>query len=969
MSLTRWMAALVGVGSLLATALPAVSAPAHAQAADGVREGSSHVPDSTYGDPCEARTPIDLRSLTVEDLFEHDRARVVEGTVRVEAAFCAPVPDATARAIRVDLYPRLDGPDGPDYSETASRTLVMGYDGTRWTWQLRSGTSTVSSGTAAPVGDAGRRTGIVADVPACDLAAASGARCDANRNLPTSPVGPLPPLSIRACTQDVDCGPSYRTVNGTTGDDPAPELATVDYLPGPRYYQLTYPSICQVGGVARTQQRTSPTEIIATAHAAPTLVEAGFTRLADLPDGRVRLHGSLAAAERLVGDAQVEPVLLRRAEATPNDPYYAPGGPGGETGQWSLRRIGFETSYGIARGEGTRVAIIDSGYDGRHPDVGGRAVAVRDFVGTRDGGVGGDLDRNADSDLNGHGTFVASMVAAATDNGAGMAALASGSRLLVARVFDAEGCASDGAVVDAMAWAVNAGADALNLSLGGSGTSPALEVAGIDASFSGAVPVAAAGNSGTSRLEYPAAYSSYISVAATGYAEGSTEDPVASYSTRNNEVDIAAPGGTNSGLAATRDILGACWLGPLEGHGFCRESGTSFAAPLVAASVAVARSIDPDRTAPGVVQLLTDTALDIRSAPGTTTGWDDRTGAGRLDIGKATSLLSARKDTLDDLPDSATATTASIAASKATFPAGSARHVVLARDDVFADALAGAPLAGDEGPILLTPRDRLSPRIRTELQRVLSRGGRVWMLGGEAALSSQVVADVRAAGYAPARLHGRTRVETAVAVARQVGLGPTGEVLVASAANWPDAISGGVYAAEVGAPLLLTWPDTASPERSPGVLQTVRDLRATEAVVLGGDAAVSGKVFAQLQQLTKTKRVAGTSRFSTATEVARVLWGRGAYAPNQGFVTVNGDRADGWAMGLVAAPVAARADAPLLMINDGLTTDEPSRYLRNTLRYRLDRPAEALHVGPFTATAEPVTRAYTPQRLRELLGG
>lgn len=960
MSATRWMSALLGLASVVVAAVPATAAD---------RRAESHVPDSAYGDPCEGTTPLDLRRLSLEDLFEDDRSHVVAGTVRLEASFCAPVADATVRAVRVDLHPRLDRADGPDYSETARRAIVVGFDGTRWTWTLREGATTVASGAAAPVGDAGQRTGVIADVPACEVAAASGVRCDATRRLSGGPVGPLPPLSLRACTADVDCGPSYRTVGSVTGDDPTPQRASVDYVPEPRYYQLTYPSICQVGGVARTPQRTSPTEVIAAPEAVDTLVAAGFTEIARLPDGRARLRGSLAAAERTVGEDAVEAVALRQTDAAPNDPYYAATGPAAPTGQWDIRRVGVETSRTYGTGEGTRVAVLDSGFDGRHPDLSGRAIAVRDFVATRDGGIGGDLSRTGDSDLNGHGTFVASMVAAATDNAAGMASLAPSSRLLVARVFDAEGCASDGAVVDAMAWAAASGADAMNLSLGGSGTSPALEVAGIDAAFSGAVPVAAAGNSGTTRFEYPAAYPSYVSVAATGYADGPGEDPVASYSTRNSEVDIAAPGGTNSGIASSRDVLGACWLGPLAGHGYCRESGTSFAAPLVAASVAVARSIDPDRTSLGIVQLLTDTSRDITSAPGTGPGRDDRTGSGRLDIGRAAQLLSARRDTLDLLPDTATPTTASVAASRAAFPAGSARHVVIARNDVFADALAGAPLAGSDGPILLTSRDRLDAPVRDELRRVLSSGGRVWLLGGEAALSSRVVSEVRAAGYSPLRLHGPTRVDTAVAVARQVGPGPTGEVLIASAANWPDAISGGVYAAEVDAPLLLTWPDSAAPARSPGVLQAVGDLGATEAVILGGDAAVSGAVFGQLDQMVRTRRVAGATRFATATEVARTLWGRSSYAADQRFLVVNGDRADGWALGLVSAPLAARTDAPLLLVNDGLATSEPSTYLRDRLRYRIDRPAEGLVVGPVTATNEVFTRAFTAQRVRELLGG
>ncbi len=507
-----------------------------------------------------------------------------------------------------------------------------------------------------------------------------------------------------------------------------------------------------------------------------------------------------------------------------------------------------------------------------------------------------------------------------------MAALAPGARLLVARVFDAEGCASDGAVVDAMSWAASSGADALNLSLGGPGTSPPLEVAGIDADLLGAVPVAAAGNSGSSQLEYPAVYAQYLSVAATGYVEpsSSSEDPVAIYSTRNEGVDLAAPGGSNSASMPSHDILGACWVGAVEGRGYCRESGTSFAAPLVSAAVALARAIDPARTAVGVRELLTDTARDITAAPGTGPGRDDRTGYGRLDVARATAHLADRRDTFDDLPGTGTATAASVAASRAAFPQADARHVVIARDDVFADSLAGSALAGDDGPILMTAPSRLDPAVEAELRRVMPGGGRVWVLGGESAISRAVVDRITALGYSPLRLHGRSRIETSIAIARQVGRHPSGQVLVASAANWPDAIAGGLYAADRGVPLVLSWPDSAADERSAGVTTALRDLGARDIVLLGGDAALSGQVFAQAREVAPTRRVAGSTRFATATEIARQLWGRTGYAPGQSFVVVNGDRGNGWAMGLASAPLAARNDAPLLLVNDGLTTQQPA---------------------------------------------
>ncbi|MBW3620554.1 MAG: S8 family serine peptidase [Actinobacteria bacterium] len=961
--------AMLTAALVLATVLPVGSAGA---TAPREREPSATYPASRYEDPCEGGAAVDVRDVRVDDLFEDDRATVRSGAVAVEVGFCAPVPAGAVRTFRIDLHPRNDGPSGPDHSETPSRILTIEPAGSGWTWRLRDGAgATRASGQASARTTADGVTGLVAAVGACDVAAASGVSCDPDRRLRGTAPGPVPPVALRACTADVDCGPSYRTVDGRTVTDPATPAPGVDYLPDPRHYAPTYPSICQVGGVARVPSSVPAPELLADASAAAELERTGFVRLSELVDGRVRMRGSAEEAAAIVGAGRVEPVALRhQQQVVPDDPYYGEEGPGAPTGQWSLRRVGIATAREHTTGEGTRVAIIDSGFDGRHPDLAGRAVAVRDYVATRDGRTGTWLDRDADTDLGGHGTFVASVIAAATGNGLGMASLAPSTELLVARVFDAEGCASDGAVVDAMSWATASGAVAMNLSLGGPASSPVLEVAGVDAAFQGTVPVAAAGNTGGSLLEYPAAYAAYLSVGATGFVppESTGEDPVAPYSTANASVDLVAPGGSNQSIHPGRDVLGACWVSASVGRGYCRQAGTSFAAPHVTAAVALARSIDPDRTASGTQQLLEDSARDIRTAPGTGPGRDDRTGAGRLDVGRATTLLVHRQDTLDDLPGTAGPTAASVSVSRTTFRDGGAAHVVLARNDVFADSLAGAPLAGDRGPILLTSPDRLAPSVEAELRRVLPRG-RVWILGGEAAVSPAVVERIRALGYSPARLHGPTRIETAAAVARQVGPHPDGQVLVASAANWPDAIAGGAYAAGHGVPLLLTWPDDAAPDRSPGVLSTARSLGTRDIVVLGGDAAVSGRVFAQLRDVAPTRRIAGDTRFATATEVARKLWRRTGAGVGDRYVIVNGDRPGGWAQGLAASPLVATQRAPLLLVNDGLSTSQPATYLRSTLGYRLDRPAFGVVVGPFTHTSEPWTRAYTAQRLRELLGG
>ena len=139
-----------------------------------------------------------------------------------------------------------------------------------------------------------------------------------------------------------------------------------------------------------------------------------------------------------------------------------------------------------------KVAIIDSGIDGSHPDLVGRVVAARSFV-------GGSPYR----DDVGHGTFVAGEIAANPANGIGIAGLAFNARLIVAKVVTADGEVSLPAEVSAIRWAVDQGARVLNLSLGGvrdpldpaRDTYSPLEQAAVEYAYSkGAVLVAAVGN-------------------------------------------------------------------------------------------------------------------------------------------------------------------------------------------------------------------------------------------------------------------------------------------------------------------------------------------------------------------------------------------------------------------------------------------------------------------------------------------
>lgn len=202
--------------------------------------------------------------------------------------------------------------------------------------------------------------------------------------------------------------------------------------------------------------------------------------------------------------------------------------------------------------------------------------------------------------------------------------------------------------------------------------------------------------------------------------------------------------------------------------------------------------------------------------------------------------------------------------------------VVLANGYGFADALSGSTLAGMlRCPVLLTPQEELPASVRAEIVRLGAKT--VYILGGEAAISTAVYNAVAAAGATPVRVAGATRTETARLVALEAAnLAPTAPVaFLANAHNFPDALAASPMATYNGAPVLLTPKDTLDPQ----VARALGDatLGITDVVIVGGSAAVSDAVASQVASLLggagHVRRIAGASRFETARDFA--VWATG----------------------------------------------------------------------------------------------
>jgi hypothetical protein len=299
---------------------------------------------------------------------------------------------------------------------------------------------------------------------------------------------------------------------------------------------------------------------------------ASESSLLDVPVAVMEVTASQRAALRADPDVRsVEnDVPIRAARVVPSDPAW--------TAQEGMRSIDVDDAWDDSTGDdGVVIAVIDTGIDAGNDDLTGRILPGYDFVNT-------DADPRDD---NGHGTAVAT-IAAAASNSYGIAGVCWHCRIMPIKVLDASG---RGYLFDAargIAWAVDHGADVINLSLGAADTTSALTSALDAAEEAGVVVVASAGNSGTTAKNWPAADRRVMAVAAL---DG---DQRASYSNYGDWVDVAAPG-CNPAIGLDQRVFGFC--------------GTSSSAPLVAGVVTLMKSVHTQATVRELRPALLDTAL------------------------------------------------------------------------------------------------------------------------------------------------------------------------------------------------------------------------------------------------------------------------------------------------------------------------------------------------------------------------
>jgi len=272
------------------------------------------------------------------------------------------------------------------------------------------------------------------------------------------------------------------------------------------------------------------------------------------------------------------------------------------------------------------IAVIDTGIDFDHPDL----ANIDDIEKISSNGYDFVNDDNDPSDDHGHGTFMAGLAAAKTNNGVGIAGVSWNSQILPLKAIDSDGLAYDSWLVEAIMYAADKGASVISMSLGralGPGEEvPLLEEALAYAHANGVVCVASAGNEGSS-VVYPAAYDEYcLAVAATDY-----NDSIPYWSNFGPEVDVAAPGLKIVGPVPTW-WPGLFWNDfTLPPYGF--GDGTSASTAIVSGFAALIKSLKPWLEPDEIMDIIRFSADDVNAEEHP--GKDDFIGYGRINMEKA----------------------------------------------------------------------------------------------------------------------------------------------------------------------------------------------------------------------------------------------------------------------------------------------------------------------------------------------
>ena len=337
--------------------------------------------------------------------------------------------------------------------------------------------------------------------------------------------------------------------------------------------------------------------------------------------------------------------LLPAQQITPNDPLYP---------SWYLQKINASQAWSISTGSSNVIiAILDTGVDATHPDLASKIVPGRNIY-----------NNNTDTtDLNGHGTAVAGVAAAASNNGIGVSSVAWGCSIMPVRISDPTGMASASSIASGLSWAADHGARVANISYYVTGIRT-ISSAARYFQGKGGVVVTASGNYGLLESAQDDPY--MLTVGATD-----PQDALYTYSNRGDNLDLVAPGNNTTTL-----------IGGQYGAG----GGTSFASPVVAGVAALVLSINPSLTPEEVSEIVKDYADDLGGP-----GWDSTYGNGRVNAARAAVAALASVGVVDTVAPSVLITSPQsgqrVTGSNVSVQVQTTDNVRVARNELYVDGI------------------------------------------------------------------------------------------------------------------------------------------------------------------------------------------------------------------------------------------------------------------------------------------
>lgn len=596
---------------------------------------------------------------------------------------------------------------------------------------------------------------------------------------------------------------------------------------------------------------------------------------------------------------------------TPNDPLY-------NQQQGYFQNINLpEVWDSYTPSDKPTVAVLDSGINQEHEDLSEAIVKPYNVI----------EKSNEVIDNVGHGTHVAGIAGAITDNNTGGASVGRNVNIIPVKVGDSTGISSVN-IAKGINYAAENGADVINLSLGGDNPSLAVENAVKEAVEKDIVVVAAAGNDSSTTKQYPAALKNVISV---GAVEESTKK-LASFSNYGDWVDVTAPGDS---------ILSSCTKGDRWPFSSCKSSypyveanGTSMAAPVVSSYAALMKSHTPSLTNEQIRYLIEEPSISNSA----------------VRFGTIDALSSLSKYQTESRLSGKTSVDTSIEISMKGWPEGvpdteikgegltniSGKTAILANNSNFADGLTANTLAGQlDAPILLTFPNRISEETVSELERLQVEN--VIIAGGTAAVSREVEAVLAENDFNPIRLSGPTRYSTAAEM-NAYSAEKNGEVIVVSGENFPDALAVSSYANQQEIPIVFVKENTI-PEATQEFLN---EYDFSKAYVIGGTGVISDTV---KNKLPNAERISGSTRYETALEVIKRF-----NEDADSYLLATGEN---FSDALAGGALAGRENHALLLSRSNSIPESVRAFVANK-QYEANTPDDFYTLGGKAAITNPV---------------